>query len=78
MKQSSNTTVSQSVALTGKDVVELLVSAGIIPEELIEDKVSIHVNFKVPTGGDYSGMDVDFDKEERLVVSWTSHKIETK
>lgn len=70
MKTNSNTVVNQSITLSGRDIVKLLNKAGIFNDGMMD--IPTKVVFKVPRGGDYSGMDVDFDNEELVQVSWTT------
>ncbi|PPD55540.1 MAG: hypothetical protein CTY12_00760 [Methylotenera sp.] len=71
MKTNSTTTVTQSLTLSGKDIITLLNKVGVFNDEII--KLPMKVVFQVPGGGDYSNTDVEFEKEEWVKISWTTH-----
>lgn len=66
----SNSTIHQSISVSGRDIVKVLHRAGIIPEEAM--KQNIQVVFKIPGGGDYSNTDYEFNNEELVQISWTT------
>ncbi len=53
------------VSLDDKSIIGLLTAAGMIPEG-----ASPQVIFRVPCGGDYSGMDVEVDESHPVTVRW--------
>lgn len=67
MKLTKKGKITHTVTLSGEDIIELLHQNGTD----YAPGSDATVEFKVPSGGDYSGMDVDFLKEERVTVRWT-------
>jgi hypothetical protein len=58
------------IVLTGNDIIRLLKQAGIV--KILKDTKVI---FNVPTGGDYSGVALEIDKECPIVVSGKSYDL---
>lgn len=75
MKAKTNTTVHNTVTVSGIDIFNLLIQAGMIPRDV--EKQNITVVFKVPGGGDYSNTSVDFIREELVEISWTNQSMVT-
>lgn len=69
MKQTTNQTVTidSQIELTGKDIVEILSSKGFLPKLTKDYRVYINV----PTGGDYSGMELEIDEMTPLIITYT-------
>ena len=68
VKRKTNTRVTTSIELSGKGIVDILKDTGIIPDNAAEINVVVHI----PSGGDYSGMDLDInDAEHSITVSYT-------
>ena len=62
-------TTNISVPLSGADIIKLLRGEGpTFPD--VPDNAT--VQFAVPSGGDYSGMDLPIDEHEPVTVKWTT------
>lgn len=67
LKAESRTEKTTTIKLTKEDILELLKASAIIKTA----STFINVRFDVPTGGDYSGMSVEIDKDNPVVVTYT-------
>ena len=68
-KRKTNLRVTTSIELSGKGIVDILKDNGIIPDNASE----ITVVVRIPSGGDYSGTDLDIhDTEHSITVSYTT------
>jgi hypothetical protein len=76
MKMKSTMTVkktqktTQTFRLSGDDILELLVEAG-----EIDAAQASSVRFAVPSGGDYSGMELEIDDNAPVLV-WVENVVE--
>lgn len=61
----ATTVTTNTIKITGKGLLTLLRAADIAA---IPDNAT--VEFVVPSGADWSGMDVDIDNEHPIIVSW--------
>lgn len=61
------TTRRLTIELSREDLLEFLETKGLKPPQL----VNASVYFQVPSGGDWSGMDIDIDKDHPVTVTWT-------
>lgn len=70
MKLNTTGKITHTLYLSGKDIIDLLEALGsnYIPNETVE------IVFKVPTGGDHSGSEVEFENDERVKVTWTEER----
>ena len=60
--------ITHTVKLTGEDITEMLANCG--TDYTANDTAT--VKFKVPSGGDHSGMSVDVTEENCVTVTWTT------
>lgn len=61
------------IQLTGKDIMRLLAAANKIK---ITKDTRVFIN--IPTGDDYSGMELDIDKEVPIIVSSKSYDLKRR
>lgn len=63
-KSEKLTEIKVTLKLNEKDIIEYLRSKG----EKIPEGVTPSITFQVPSGGDYSGMKLDVDKNSPITV----------
>lgn len=68
MKYSAKGKITRKIELTGKDIMGLMGELG----TRYSPPSDATIEFKVPSGGDYSGCSVDFKDEARVVVTWVT------
>lgn len=68
MRYSSKGKITRKVELTGKDILSMMGESHILTP--YAPPADADIEFKVPSGGDYSGCSVDFKDEARVVVTW--------
>ena len=74
MKITTNETGTRRIAsLTGADIAYLLKANDEARTEMgVDDATKLDVVFRVPSGGDYSGMQIDIAASDPVVVSWNT------
>jgi len=70
MKLKTKGKITHTVTLSGKDIIDMLHEMG----TNYAPGANATVEFEVPSGGDYSGMSVDFLSEERVTVTWVTQR----
>jgi len=67
----SRITTEHKVKLTGKDLLEYL--AGSRPLEIGGEPIpsNAEITFRVPTGGDRSGTNVEITEDDPITISWS-------
>jgi len=70
MKLKTKGKITHTVTLSGKDIIDMLHEMG----TSYTPGANATVEFEVPSGGDYSGMSVDFLSEERVTVTWVTQR----
>ena len=69
IKRNTNTIVVTKLEATGRNILDLIRENYMIPADAVDVKIVFHV----PSGGDYSGMDLDInDNEHCISVTYTT------
>lgn len=74
MKKVVTTTRKIRIEVEGHDLIRLLETTGQIPKVSARNGVKVFVT--VPGGGDWSGSDLDIERETRIQIEW--EEVETK
>ena len=58
--------IKKVIELTDEDIIDLLKSKNVIPQD--QELKNLKIYFEVPTGGDYSGTDIEIDKSTPIKI----------